>query len=101
MQRIMNVKRQHRSHRCSGGYNRRFGKSNRALRAEARGLLTTQGPQGHDFSRGSRTFPLPGGVATRMVVSPSCYDVSVGYRPTNKTVYLAKYHYVKNWRQVA
>ena len=55
-------------------------------------VLTEQGPQAHDFSRGSRAFRLPGGVATRMVVSPSCDDVSVGDRSTNKTVYSAKYH---------
>ena len=36
--------------------------------------MTGQGPQAHDFSRGSRAFPLPGGEATRMVVSPACYD---------------------------
>jgi integrase len=29
--------------------------------------LTEQGPQAHDFSRGSRAFPLPGGAATWMV----------------------------------
>jgi len=56
--------------------------------------MTEQGPQAHDFGRGSRAFPLPGGVATRMVVSPSCDDVSVGYRSTNKTVYSAKYHII-------
>ena len=37
---------------------------------------------------------MPGGVATRMVVSPSCDDVFVGYRSTNKTVYSAKYHII-------
>jgi len=63
--------------------------------------VTAQGPQAHDFSRGSRAFPLPDGIATRIVVSPSCYDVSMGYRLPNKTVYSAKYHYVKNWKQVA
>jgi hypothetical protein len=39
--------------------------------------MTERGPQACDFSRGSRAFPLPGGVAARMVVSPSCDDVSV------------------------
>jgi REP element-mobilizing transposase RayT len=29
-----------------------------------------------------------------MVVSPSCDDVLVGYRSTNKTVYSAKYHII-------
>ena len=29
-----------------------------------------------------------------MVVSPSCDDVPVGYRSTNKTVYSAKYHII-------
>ena len=56
--------------------------------------MTEQGPQAHDFSRGSRAFPLPGGYTTRMVVSPFCDDVSVGYRSTNKTVYSAKYHII-------
>jgi hypothetical protein len=56
--------------------------------------MTEQGPQAHDFSRGSRAFPLPGGYATRLVVSPSYYDVSMGYRS-------AKYHYVENQKQVA
>ena len=56
--------------------------------------LTEQGPQAHYFSRGSRAFPLPGGVAARMVVSPSWDDVSVGYRSTNKSVYSAKYHII-------
>jgi len=51
--------------------------------------VTEQGPQAHDFSLRSRAFPLLGGVATRMFVSPSCYDVSVAYRS-------AKYHYVEN-----
>jgi len=37
---------------------------------------------------------LPGGVATRMVVSPSWDDVSVGYHSTDKTVYSAKYHII-------
>jgi len=37
---------------------------------------------------------LPGGVATRMVVSPPCGDVSVGCRSTNKTVYSAGYHII-------
>jgi len=37
---------------------------------------------------------LPGGVATRMVVSPPCDDVSVGCRSTNKTVYSAGYHII-------
>jgi len=55
-------------------------------------VLTEQGPQAHDFSLRSRAFPLPGGVATRLVVSPSYYDVSVGYRS-------AKYHYVENQKQ--
>jgi hypothetical protein len=53
---------------------------------------TEQGPQAHDFSLRSRAFPLPGGVATRMFVSPSYYDVSVAYRS-------AKYHYVENQKQ--
>jgi len=53
--------------------------------------LTEQGPQAHDFSRGSRAFPLPGGYATRLVVSPSCYDV-----PMDRS---AKYHYVENHKQ--
>jgi len=56
--------------------------------------MTKQGPQAHDFSRGSRAFPLPGGVAARMAVSPSCDDVSVGDRSTNTTVYSAKYHII-------
>ena len=56
--------------------------------------MTEQGPQAHDFSRGSRAFPLPGGTATLMVVSPCCDDVYVGYRSTNKTVYSAKYHII-------
>lgn len=44
--------------------------------------MTEQEPQAHDFSRESRAFPLPGGVATRMVVSSRCDDVSVSYRST-------------------
>jgi hypothetical protein len=43
--------------------------------------MTEQGLQAHDFSRGSRVFPLPGSYATRMAVSPSCDDVSVGGAP--------------------
>jgi hypothetical protein len=42
---------------------------------------------------------LPGGVATRIVVSPCCDDVSMGYRSANKTVYSAKYHHVENQKQ--
>jgi len=53
--------------------------------------MAEQGPQAHDFSRGSRAFPLPGGVATRLVVSPSCYDV-----PMDRS---AKYHHVENQKQ--
>ena len=41
---------------------------------------------------GLQAFALSGGVAARMVVSPSCDDVVVGYRSTNKTVYSAVYH---------
>jgi len=37
---------------------------------------------------------LPGSYATRMVVSPSGDDVSAGDRPTNTTVYSAKYHII-------
>jgi len=37
---------------------------------------------------------LPGGVATRMVVSPSGDDVSVGDRATNPTVYSATNHII-------
>jgi len=56
--------------------------------------MTEQGPHAHDFRRGSRAFPLPGGVATRMAASPSGDDVSVGGRSTNTTVYSAKYHII-------
>jgi len=56
--------------------------------------MTEQGPHAHDFRRRSRAFPLPGGVATRMAVSPSGDDVSVGDRSTNTTVYSAEYHII-------
>ena len=52
-----------------------------------RATVTEQGPQAHDFSRGSRAFPLRGGADTRMVVAPSCDGVLVVYRLANKTVY--------------
>ncbi len=37
---------------------------------------------------------MPGGVAARMVVSPSCEDGEVAYRSSNKTVCSAEYHIV-------